>query len=83
MQIRILLFGAEARAVNADHITVEFDPASPATCQALRDTLEQTCPALRPHMASARIAVNSEFAVPDQTIKSGDEVALIGLVGGG
>lgn len=80
MQIRILLFGAEAAALTRPDVTVEVDPP---TCRALREQLSSSYPALRGHLASARFAINNDFAAPDQVIQPGDEVALIGLVGGG
>ncbi|MBM4114158.1 MAG: MoaD/ThiS family protein, partial [Phycisphaerae bacterium] len=38
---------------------------------------------LRPQLASARLAVNHEFAAFDRPISPEDEVALIAMVSGG
>jgi len=62
---------------------VELDLPPPATCHALRERLAAAFPALRPHLSSARFAINSRFAAPDQPINPADEIALIGLVSGG
>lgn len=80
MHVRVLLFGGEALAAGSDAVTVSVD--SP-TCASVREALATAHPALRPQLGSARFAVNSEFAAPDQPIQPGDEVALIGLVSGG
>jgi molybdopterin converting factor small subunit len=86
MQIRVLLFGAEAVSLGRDHVVVDLPaPAPPATntCYTLRASLAENFPALRPHLTAARFAVNSEFADDRQQIRETDEIALIGLVGGG
>jgi molybdopterin converting factor small subunit len=80
MQIRILLFGGEAAALGRDSVVLDIEPP---TCTGLRQALERDFPAVRPHLSAARFAINSQFAGPDQPIRPGDEVALIGLVGGG
>jgi sulfur-carrier protein len=81
MQMRVLLFGGEARTAGADSVCVELD--GPARCSSLREALGNQCPALRGVLQSARFAVNGEFARDDRQLQAGDEVALIGLVGGG
>ena len=81
MKVRILLFGPESAALSRDH--VEIDLPAPATCRSLREHLAAAFPALRPHLTSARLAINSRFAAPDQPITPTDEIALIGLVSGG
>jgi molybdopterin converting factor small subunit len=81
MQFRVLLFGGEAVALACDHVVVDLP--DPPTCGALRTALAESHPALRSALASGRLAVNHEFAATGQTIHPDDEIALIGLVGGG
>lgn len=81
MRVTVLLFGSEATAVGRDSVTVEI--SGPITGAELREHLNEHWPALRPMLPSARFAVNHAFAAPDQVIRATDEIALIGLVGGG
>ena len=81
MEVRVLLFGPEADAMQSRFAVVEVE--HPVTCDALRRALEESHPALGPFLPAARFAINSEFAGADSLIKAGDEVALIGMVSGG
>lgn len=81
MLVRVLLFGPEAAALGEDAVAIEVPEG--ATCDLLKAALAQKHPGIRALLASARFAVNSEFAAPDRAIKASDEVALIGLVSGG
>ena len=81
MMLRVLLFGPEAAAMARS--SVEIDVPECATCATVRERLGADFPALRPHLPSGRIAVNSEFAAPDRRVAATDEIALIGLVSGG
>jgi molybdopterin converting factor small subunit len=87
MKVRVLLFGPEAAAAGRDCVTVNAAADSGAgaiTCGQLSGLLADACPALRPSLATARFAVNGEFAPsPETPVREGDEVALIGLVSGG
>lgn len=82
MRIRVLLFGPEAAAVGrpAVEVSLEGDRTDGRT---LLEHLAAEHPALAPHLRSARLAVNHEFAEPTRPIHATDEVALIGLVSGG
>ena len=81
MEVRVLLFGPEAAVAGRSDVCVHIDGA--CTCAAVRREIERSVPALKGRLTGARMAVNSEFASPEQTINSGDEVALIGMVSGG
>jgi molybdopterin converting factor small subunit len=80
MKVRVLLFGPEAAATGRG--SVELDLPEPATCAALQERLS-ALPSLAASLPSARLAVNHEFADPDQILGPHDEIALIGLVSGG
>ncbi|MEM9702535.1 MAG: MoaD/ThiS family protein [Planctomycetota bacterium] len=79
-QVEILLFGPQARHVGADRVTVSL-PERPT----VRDAFAALgkIEALRPSLASSRLAVDHEYAAPDDRLKTGAELALIGLVSGG
>ena len=79
MRIEVKLFGAERAAVGCG--TVAVDLAEGATAGDVLAALGEACPGLS--LASARLAVNHEFAGAERIIAPGDEVALIGLVSGG
>ncbi|USN99626.1 MAG: MoaD/ThiS family protein [Phycisphaeraceae bacterium] len=81
MRIEIRIFGAEARAAGADALAVDLD--GPATCGSLREAMRERSPALAPALGWARFAVNGRYADDETEIGETDEVALIGLVGGG
>lgn len=80
MQVRVLLFGPEARALGTREATVEVTP--PVTCAQVLAALASQFPSLGT-LGNARLAVNAEFAAPSFAIAPGDEVALIGMVSGG
>jgi len=87
MRVEVLLFGGAAAAAKADRVAVEFagDGRGVAVRDVLRALHEQH-PGLRfalPPPDSGRLAVNHDFARGDHTIRPGDEVALVTLVGGG
>lgn len=81
MDVRVRLFGAEAAAAGRDSLTITLTQT--ATCRDVVEALARTCPPLRGMLPGARVAVNHEFAAPDDPVRPGDEVALIGLVSGG
>lgn len=81
MRITVLLFGAERDAAGTSKALVELshDP----TCATLRAALGKAIPPLQDTLLAARFAVNGEFADDARVLAEGDEVALIGPVGGG
>lgn len=81
MRITVLLFGGEARLLGRG--SVPLDLRVPVTCTDILGTLAEQWPALRPALRASRLAVNHAFAAPEHPVGPGDEVALIGPVGGG
>lgn len=81
MSITVKLLGPQAQLAGARELRLAL--AGTPTVGALRAALAQASPALAPSLASSRLAVNHEFASDSDTIKATDEVALIGMVGGG
>lgn len=84
MEVEVLLFGAAATRENSGRVTVVVG-AEPTVRDVLAALHEQH-PDLRfalPSAETGRLAVNQSFARGEHTIRPGDEVALITLVGGG
>jgi molybdopterin converting factor small subunit len=81
MRITVLLFGAERDAAGTSRAMVEL--TDDRRCGTLRRTLARALPAIESHLERSRFAVNGEFVVDDHELVEGDEVAVIGLVGGG
>jgi molybdopterin converting factor small subunit len=81
MRTRVRLFGPLARAAGSPELVVETEDHP--TPEHLRDAAARQFPALAPQIARCRVAVNHAFASADQAIRTHDEVALVGFVGGG
>jgi molybdopterin converting factor small subunit len=81
MRITVLLFGAERDAAGTPRALVEL--SHDRSCATLRGALGKAIPALQDALLTARFAVNGEFAPDSHVLAEGDEVALIGPVGGG
>jgi len=81
VKVTVLLFGGAAEIAGSSSVRVEVE-REPVAAVVLA-ALGRSVPALEPVLPSARLAVNHEFARPDQMIREGDEVALIALVSGG
>ncbi|MGP1346124.1 MAG: MoaD/ThiS family protein [Phycisphaerales bacterium] len=83
MTITVQLFGPYADAAGGQSLSVEMPGDHAATVGAVFEAIFTQTPELAPMKPVTRIAVNNRFVQPTQRIESGDEVALIGLVGGG
>ncbi len=81
MRVEVLLFGPAASAVGRDR--VEVSAPEGATAGDVLGALGAQHPSLKGMVKAARLAVNQAFAGSDASVRSGDEVALIALVGGG
>ena len=78
----MLLFGPQSAEVGADRVTVRLEQEEPTVADVL-DGLREGVPSLAGSLGTSRVAVNHRFAAAQDRIRPGDEVALIGLVGGG
>lgn len=80
----MLIFGAAAVRVNRDRVAVSVGDGP--TVREVLAALHRQHPGLGsalPPPETGRLAVNHSFASGGHTIKPGDEVALVTLVGGG
>lgn len=76
MTVKVLLFAAARRWAGAPELALEL----PAGARA-GDVLAH--PALAPHRASLRLAVNEEFSPESRALADGDVVAVLPPVSGG
>jgi len=82
MTLTLKLFGPQAQLAGTRELTLEL-PVDTLTCGELRDHLARACSPLTDSLRASRFAVNQAFAGDDDLVRSGDEVALIGLISGG
>jgi molybdopterin converting factor small subunit len=82
MVVSVKLFGPQARLVGQPQLELEL-PGQQATVQEVLTGLEDREPRLAASLSGSRVAVNQVFVASDAVIGAEDEVALIGMVGGG
>lgn len=82
MQINVKLLGVVAQMMARREIPLDF-ATERVTCDALKKRLLAHCAEHSRMLSACRLAVNHEFAAPDQWVNERDEVALIGMVSGG
>lgn len=82
MQIHVKLLGVVAQMMARREILLDF-ATEQVTCDALKKRLLIDCAEHSRVLSACRLAVNHEFAPPDQMVHERDEVALIGMVSGG
>ncbi len=81
MEIQIRLFATLKDRIGREIISVQIpDGASVAD---LLQAVAETYPALQPYLSSTVVAINHEFAFPEDGLRPGDEVALFPPVSGG
>ena len=82
MTVTILYFAAlrELLGIREELVALRGDVL---TVQDLAAQLVERHPALRPHLASVRFAVNESFVDTNASVNAGDTVALIPPVSGG
>lgn len=83
MHVRIRLFAQLRELMGSEFLDEEF-AESAVTVADLQRRLEESRPALRPHLPSLALAINEEYCI-DASIEIGerDEVALIQPISGG
>lgn len=83
MKIKMALFAAARELVGSHVIELDLDHDNSITVQELRDQLSLRYPELNTLLPQSSIAVDHEFAVPQQVILPESDVALIPPVSGG
>lgn len=79
----VKLFGPYADAAGARAVRVSHEGNDAPCAEDLLESIAAQRPALRPLLPRSRLAVNNRFAQPRQTVRASDEIALIGMLGGG
>ena len=80
MTIHVLAFGIAKEILGGSSVAITLPGTS--TINTLRQQLENQYIGLK-KLTSFMIAVNGEYASPEQILKPGDEVAIIPPVSGG
>lgn len=81
MQVTIRFFATLRDRAGVDRAEMELTGES--TVSALLDELAGRYPGLEPSLGSVLVAVNQEYAFPEESLNDGDEVALFPPVSGG
>ena len=81
MNVEVHLFAAAKDAADAAKVSITL--ADNATVGTLSEHLVKTYPALKVLQETLHIAVNSQYATPDQIIREDDEIACFPPVSGG
>lgn len=80
MQVKIALFGITKEIIGTSRLNYQL--GGQASVEALLSNLKTTYPALG-NLDSLLVAVNDEYATPEQLLTEQDEIALIPPVCGG
>jgi molybdopterin converting factor subunit 1 len=81
VNLTVLFFATLKDRAGAGRTTLALPEA--ATVSVLKSTLAEQFPALAPALPTTLVSVNREFALPDDPLHDGDEVALFPPVSGG
>jgi len=82
MKVNVKLFGPQAQLAGQSAVAIDL-PAGRATADDVLGALGVACPALVPSLPKSRLAVDFEIVDPASQIGASQEVALIGMLGGG
>lgn len=82
MKVTVLLFGPYAATLNDSSVTLDIASSS-CTAGEVKEKLAEKYPKLRDMLSAALIAVNHQTVQPNHAVCETDELAIIGLIGGG
>lgn len=80
--MEVLLFGIAKDIVGKSSFRFNEEEVVPISVAELKKKLKNTFPEFG-HLSSMAVAVNSEYATDDTTLKKEDEIAIIPPVSGG
>lgn len=84
MKIRLLLFAKAREIVGSPEVSLELDGETTTHAELLKHLTNVAFPALEPIASTCILAINQEYSVdPQNTIREGDEIALIPPISGG
>jgi len=81
MQLTVLLFAALAERANSREITITLP--QPSTVKEMLEQISKEYPVLAPLLDSCFVSVNQEYAGLEQSVREGDEIAILPPVSGG
>ena len=82
MNLNVKLFATLKDKAQTGHLLLELKEERPTVKDLLTEIVAQR-PVLESSMKSVLVAVNNEFAFPEQAINPSDEIALFPPVSGG
>ncbi|MEM1099549.1 MAG: MoaD/ThiS family protein [Planctomycetota bacterium] len=81
-RVGVLIFGPQAELAGKRCIDVDICPGQTTAAEVLQQ-LGEACEDLQASLPLSRLAVNHAFCNAEQPLKGDEELALIGMVGGG
>lgn len=79
--VRVLFFSVLREKL--DRRSLDLEVSGLTTAREILDELTKRYPVLEPYRSGIRVAVNQSYVDEGQTVRGGDEVALITPVSGG
>ncbi|MCC7409766.1 MAG: MoaD/ThiS family protein [Phycisphaeraceae bacterium] len=83
MTLDVQLFGPLAEAASGRVLRLDLSGVATINAARVMARIAEVHPRLRPMLAGARLAVNCQYAGPEDPILESDQLALIAMVGGG
>lgn len=83
MTLTVQLFGPYASAAGKSALLLDCGDVAAMTAGEVMAAMAKECPAIKAMLESAKLAVNCRYVTADQDVSEADELALIGMVGGG
>lgn len=81
-RVEVKLFGLQSDAAGNRNLPVTIQPGQTTASDVLQQLLLQA-PALSQSIGGSRLAVNHGLVTPDHILHDEQEIALIGMIGGG
>ena len=82
MKITVKLFGPQAQLAGRNEVEIDLAGGHVVAADVL-EVLADTCPSLRSSLPKSRLAVDFEIVGPATELGESQEIALIGMLGGG
>ena len=83
MTLTVQLFGPYAKAAGEGQVSLTFADGDVVLASQVLAKLKEDYPPLEPLLGVARLAVNCSYVAGSHEVVSEDELAVIGMVGGG
>lgn len=83
MTLTVKLFGPYAAAAGKQELQLECGDVVSVTAADVMAKISSECAAMQSILPSAKLAVNCGYVAQDHPVSEADELALIGMVGGG